>query len=952
MGYMLTLIPYSEVEEKEKLLKGFNPENCIWITSDIKSKWFILEYLSLLSLDKKPKNVLRAREFWIKCLKESRDIQFLPRDFLLLIYQKWALSQNLPEWQSKKETGTLICNYMEALAHLLKHPQRDPLLEEWLKPSNRENIYWMKWYKLAKGFWDYLSQKNIIESSWSAVFLLDEFPYKTVDSKELIFDLNLDISNVEVELISQISKKINTKVLFPLCVNETDRDYVYSLYRPLLETQAKEQKEKKNPPALWDIKKFTTPLAEVKDIVNRVSEVLKSGVKPSEVCVLAPYIESYWTCLKSHLKAEGIPVNKSEVTSLYHFPAIQLWMARLRTHLKDLRYENLYTVYAHQNPTVDFNKLKADFYHQRQIDSFPKDSYQAKHVKNLAEFVSGRDFILWAKALLPKVDSVLFKEVDKLLKDFLKSVDKSFVVSTHSPWQAWFSLLETAIKNEEIEIQTADTDGIHCLSFNALAWVSADFVYIAGLSGQNIKTHTLISELSAGAVREDLGFCLQSDPIDKMEKIISWFIHQQKKGGVLSYSTTDFMGQAVSPSRLWLEKAEQKNKKHFDSPGLTHWDRQQQQNSLKDIIYGTELKQIDKTQKEKLSLIQQSIEEDLGEREPSPFCQGEIESLSPSSLESYIKCPFIFTAKKLFKLTDQPEKDIDISALDRGKMIHYLFEQIIKLKKSHTSEILSIIEDIKTQMKNIHLVIWEKEKLYLLNKAQLLIAEEERKKLFFKNYQPFFLEKDFECYWSFKEQKFSRKGDMAFKGKIDRVDRGASSLTYRQTSSSEVSQSTVIPPLVSNPRSGSLAEAKPDVVFYHVIDYKSQLPTGSSAPYWEKQNNFQSAIYAQVVEQGLVDVSPPKEKAILKCALYLSYKNFEYQGLALKEPEYIQLLKSPRKRSLVSEEEKQSLFKKVNKKINHFILNIQKGYFHPQPQSKELCKKCRWRKICRASHLN
>ena len=587
---MLTLIPYSEVEEKEKLLKGFKPDNCIWITSDIKSKWFILDRLRGLSSEKKQKNVLRAREFWIKCLKESRDIRFLPRDFLLLIYQKWALSQNLPEWQNKKETGALICNYMEALSHLLKHPERDPLLEEWLKLSNRENIYWMKWYQLAKGFWDYLNQKNIIESSWSAVFLLDSFPYEVVESKELVFDLNLDISSVEVELISQISRKINTQVLFPLCANDADRDYVDSLYRPLLEAQAKEQKEKTPPKALWDIKKFTTPLAEVKDIVNRVSQALKSGVKPSKIAVLAPYIESYWTCLKSHLKAEGIPINKSEVTSLYSFPAIQLWLARLRTHLKDLRYENLYTIYSHQNPSADFNKLKADFYHARQIDSFPKNSYQPQHVKNLAEFVSGRDFILWAKALLPKRDPLLFKQVDKLLNDFLKSVDKSFVVSLHSPWQAWFSLLESNIKNKEIEIQPADTKGIHGLSFNALGWVSADFIYIAGLSGQNMKTHTLISELSQGAMREDLGFYLQSDPIDKMEKVISWFIHQQKKGGVLSYSATDFMGQALSPSRLWLEKAQQKNKKHFDSPGITHWDRWQKQSSLKEILYGTKQK--------------------------------------------------------------------------------------------------------------------------------------------------------------------------------------------------------------------------------------------------------------------------------------------------------------------------------------------------------------------------
>ena len=109
------------------------------------------------------------------------------------------------------------------------------------------------------------------------------------------------------------------------------------------------------------------------------------------------------------------------------------------------------------------------------------------------------------------------------------------------------------------------------------------------------------------------------------------------------------------------------------------------------------------------------------------------------------------------------------------------------------------------------------------------------------------------------------------------------------------------------------------------------------------------AFYTQVLEAGLAGLPPLP----VKSALYLSYKNFNCQGLAMKESAYVQLLGGPRKRSLIAEKEKKNvILQRVNTKANQFILSIHNGRFQAQPKTKSLCEKCRWRKICRAPHLN
>ena len=353
-------------------------------------------------------------------------------------------------------------------------------------------------------------------------------------------------------------------------------------------------------------------------------------------------------------------------------------------------------------------------------------------------------------------------------------------------------------------------------------------------------------------------------------------------------------------------------------------EKQQKETSVPNILKHLDISPT------RISLIQQSIEEDQGKKDKPTFFKNKVDKLTVSLLEDYTQCPFIFSAKHHFGLWDGPDKDMDMPPLERGILIHKLFE-IIMLRLKRGEEVTEdlILEMLETLYLNqghppllgptgnvdkkqsrLHPLIWEKEKARLLKKALRFLKHERETKIIFNNFKPLALEKKYKGYWNLKTKSLSSEGDIIFEGKIDRID--------------------------SNQQA------------YHIIDYKNQLGVGSAISYWSAQERFQMAVYAQAVQQGLADL--PALPVL--SALYLSYKDFSMQGMALKMPAYIQLLGSPRKKSLISEEDKKSVFRQVNQQIQKVILNMQKGLFPAQPKAKKLCEKCRWRKMCRATHLN
>ena len=726
----MELIGYTSVQDKKKLLQSFNPKDSLWIVSDIKSRDFVREYIQKhkniplpvkttdsVARDSWQKNVQRAQDFWSKNLFLSQpDITTISRPLLTFIYQEWA-KQRIALWQRGPETGTILCQYMEMIAHLLQHPLKESLMEEWQSEKNTPAL--TKWQSLAEEFWNHLNLQNkgelkIIENSWVSAFLIDHFPYSHYNNiNQIVFDLGFEMDPVEAELITQIADKIPTKVLVPshLQKNQGEKSTPPNYKNFFRQGANFMPPAKKAPkPTSIQIKKWTTPLAEVKDISAYVSGLLQKRVPAHKISVIAPKIEDYWIFLKSHFKKENIPVNKSETVSLISFYETQLWLSTMWTHLSVIRYENMSTLWAYKNPHQNFSQLKSNFYNVKEKEHWPSMLYKNQFLRDKNQLVSFKEFAKWALSLLLEQETKepgstsssdkSFSETQKpsvlkLLKASLNNIargaqkittsnEKALVPSASDfdsvkmslPYSSWLKLLESGLNNKELTIKKEASQGINCLSFNALSYLSTDFVYIAGLNEQNLKTssHSVLSASLADSLTQNLGFAIKWEPVDnKLEQIVSHFMDQEHKEMVLSCATSDFEGLPLSPSFLWLKKAKEQghNIQHFSTPQNTLWDQQQKASSVQDILQPFNISPA------RISLIQQSIEEDQGKKTPSAFLKDKVDKLTVSLLEDYTHCPFIFLAKKHFDLWDGPEKDMDMTALEKGILIHKLFETLI-----------------------------------------------------------------------------------------------------------------------------------------------------------------------------------------------------------------------------------------------------------------------------------
>ena len=922
---MLKTITITHLSDKKNILQSFEPKNSVWITSDIKSQLFILNHLEKRKKPAWTNSVFRAQDFWITLLhKIDPNITVASRTTLCLIYQQWISESQGITWQKTKETGYILCEFISMMAHIHQHPNQDSLLKEWWSSKKKNiNLHWNKWYTLSQSFYSYLMEKKIIETSWVDTYLLDKNIHLP-QWKELIVDIGSDINPVESELISQLSTKNQVTVLIPLSYKDKTWQCAFTPYRSLVKTPKIESPPPKTP--LVSVKKFSSMLAEIKDITAQVKKILKT-LKPSQVSILAPNIEDYWPCLKSHLLMEEIPFKKSETTALISFPVIQLWLANMWTHLGVIEYENLETIlYSKPKPLYSPTYFQANHLHTRHIKDVPPYLLNKEWLRDKHTVVSSTVFTQWAKKLLPqKKSSILQKIKTELLElNILKNIQL--------PFESWLTLLNSHLRQQEIPITDEKQEGIHCLSTNALAWVDSDFIYLAGLSEQNLKTdkHYFISSMEADIINEDLGFIIKTQASDKLEQNIMQFIQQEHKNLILSFSASNFHGEPFNPSALWLEQAQKytEDVQSFHQPEFTVWDKQQKKNDIKDILSKRALSE------SRIQLIEQSIAEDKGLRPIKTFFtkdQNELEqikNLSSSSFENYIRCPFIFASKKLFKLRDDHQKDVDMDSAEKGSLIHKLFEQIKKLSLQNPTisdqDILQKIKHFPEQYKfpeqekykkivnTIHPVVWKKEKNYLLEKAKLFLKNERKLKKIFKNLQFNAAELKYNCFWNQKKAGLDKQGDMEIKGSIDRIDKDTDKNTY------------------------------------FIIDYKKTLPTGGAVTGWSQQNNFQLGLYMQAVELGLTELPPH----IVEQALYLSYKDFSWVGYAEKNPNNTQLFNSSRSRSLISKEKKQQVLNEINAKMNTLIAEIKSGNFTPKPFKESYCSKCRWSKICRATHLN
>ncbi len=302
------------------------------------------------------------------------------------------------------------------------------------------------------------------------------------------------------------------------------------------------------------------------------------------------------------------------------------------------------------------------------------------------------------------------------------------------------------------------------------------------------------------------------------------------------------------------------------------------------------------------------IEQDLGIRSLAPLKLIKEIPLSPSSIEAYRKCAFIFTSQKLFRLMDFPILDLDVDRRTKGLLAHAMLEQMGREPRQFEYSDDALREILESLREPLGLgtmddFVWQSIKEKHVGIAQRYLSFEADWKKRYPETQVAAVEAQFE---------FNFKDNWKIRGKIDRIDRD---------------------------QQGHLA----------VIDYKVSPGDHKNYTSWLKNNQIQLGLYMLAIESQALPQFPHNE---VVGAFYYVLKNMNRdKGLKVKEMAG-SLFELDRKKNALSLEEKKKLLSDIAQYVAETVQFISEGKIDPLPLDPKDCVTCQWRSLCRAPHLN
>lgn len=285
---------------------------------------------------------------------------------------------------------------------------------------------------------------------------------------------------------------------------------------------------------------------------------------------------------------------------------------------------------------------------------------------------------------------------------------------------------------------------------------------------------------------------------------------------------------------------------------------------------------------------------------------------SPSSLESYLLCPYRFYAQYFLKLAPEIQWEVEMTPAETGQILHRILEQFLLMdKKSYTEKnILAIMEDhlsaFQKNRPNLSQVLLEHHKKKISRTLLTFLEQDIFEWTHHRTLVPRHLE------WSFGRDGSpplllpdGQGGTIALCGRIDRIDVDEASKRFL------------------------------------VIDYK----TGSTKTTGSKilaGDSLQLPLYILAVQKLLL----PSYEPIGGLYYHLSDMS-KKDGLlhADRLPEFLEI--HPRSSSLVPGAKWDAAFQKIEDRVREIVAEIRKGVF-PSHHDGEPCEPyCAYQDICR-----
>lgn len=894
------------LNEREKHLKKFNPDKQTWVVSDLSSQNQLrrrfCEEKGALETDK----ILRVKEFWDKVVERtSFPFEWVPEQVVESILWDWVRDQKKREsWLQHPGEVKKLTEYMSQFVGIFSHPEGHSLLKDWMDQNSSPKMRWGKWLDISFEAWNFLKTKKVMSRKWSHHLLL----YEDISWEgDVVVDLGFEIEFFEAQLFEKISEK-GTKV----DILKPSKAKLYSyLHMEKIPCYKKPQTFDLgiSPPPKTSFKRFSSALGEVKDAISHIRIWIdEGGLNPKDIAVVAPNMKDYEEILTSYLEEEGIPFRRKVTSKAHGFKEVSHVLSYMRYHIKDLKFSDM--------ESLSYNPLKkAPFRHDRFKRRYGMTSREEdlkrgfKRLSFFKEFKKGKkeitkeEFFLWALEAREDFRGKKTEVFESVMVEFLKNTPLELSL----PFESWLQYFEKLCSQKDIEILEGDKEGIYLENLRWIKNLRIKKCYILGLCDEDLveKNSIQILENDVLTIHQDLDFNLPLKNTRREEMELQWLFTKKDMEFVLSFSEANFLGEELSPHWIWLKGASQK-KLSAPLEDLSCWDQRQRRFEKESKESKTE---------EKLFLTSEA----LGKKSFSPL-PSKVNKVSISSLGDFHKCPFVFASKKVFLLKDSPPLEDDLSPMDRGSFSHYLMEKFIGDEEVWKEELLEKKIDK-----------WKKE--YEEERKEILFSESlwpaERKKLVKQtlNFQKmeeairasgfslFQKEMDFSVGWNYKEKKLvpEEKGDIIFRGKIDRVDRD---------------------------EKGN----------YLIYDYKSTASSCHNLKSWTTNREYQLGVYAQILKEGLQPDKAPQGE-VLGCLYYtfekgVFEKGFINEGLKSSLGSFF-----ARKKFWVSKEDLEKELSGLNESINEDVLSISRGEFNPSPSKEEDCVECDWRNLCRANHL-
>lgn len=946
---MLSIVWLSELACKKSLWSEFDPARQIWVVSDAKSKVFLTRSLLETREIVQGEPVKKARELWAQML---RDVD--PSYRVLGALGEWVAAREFlnrrgrSSWCIRPRAPQTLLDSAKNLVSLATHPLADEFLSDLERQFKLGSDLFIELTKMCVEFYQEALQSKRLPRFFVPAFLAQN-PQRLPKGNTFIFDLGFELMNGEKELIQELSKNNGVKVLIPAQGKHELQDKGLAVYA-LLDSGLSEVKEQTLPPRerkpALEIWRCSSPDAEARKAVEKISQWIKNGIKPERIGVAAADISAYQGLLEHDLKWEGLGLQSDFYSRLSACRLFRALNARLSVMKGHWEYADLEEAFL----TVSAHRRARQRQKERQIlkpaveeEQIPVDDIRRK-IKEMTKIkprgvLTRGDFEKLLISLYDDLVSFGFEDAelsetesrDGFFLQALKNL-RTEVGEAKLDFEVWVEAWQKSTSEVKVTYRNPASGGVWAVDLDSAEEAPVDKIIVLGAVNLPVK-RSVVSNLPEALVNylKQLGFDFSTTSVSKNDSLVSWLTRGPWTETVVSCAKTDFSGKTNESSPLWLNLATscKKNLEILDGAEDLLWLKVQRHILSSKIC-------------EKVDVFKgwtggwahgvgQRVAEELEQTKaihipllvnPLPV------TLSASNIESHWDCPFKFFVTQFVGLRDDKDLDVEPTPQTRGQLLHQAAEKILSAgepMESWTEERLgALVDQLGSLQRRVTSDVWPSSRNRFVRQLKRFTEFEAQWQRRYPRSHPAAFEVAITGFvqWNaenpsitFSTQKPGSNFFAPFRGRIDRLDLTA--------------QSQAI-----------------------LLDYKDRVSSAQTGHIrsWNKKGSFQLALYTQAVEAGLSSQGPRPVIA----AQYYSLRNLEREkGFQLVDEDLTGILPAEKKTAgWVDREGRGKYFDEIMKSVHERLEMIRNGEMTPHPQDENLCQPCSWRKLCRAHHLS